>query len=56
MRQVLVALSIVAAFTQTTARAQTQDQSVPRLINITGVFRPADGQPPAAVETAKLAI
>ena len=56
MRQVLVALSIVAAFTQTTARAQTQDQSVPRLINITGVFRPADGQPPAAVETVTLAI
>src|SRR3954468_21740727 len=30
--------------------------SVPRLINITGVFRPADGAPPAAVETVTLAI
>src|SRR3954463_12307542 len=30
--------------------------SVPRLINITGGFRPADGQPPAAVETVTLAI
>ena len=39
--------------------AQSEQQptaSVPRLINITGVFRPADGQPPAAVETVTLAI
>jgi hypothetical protein len=40
-----------------TALAQvSQEPSVPRLINITGVFRPADGQPPAAVETITLAI
>jgi hypothetical protein len=56
MRQVLVPLFIVAALAQTTARAQSQDQSVPRLINITGVFRPADGQPAATVETVTLAI
>jgi hypothetical protein len=30
--------------------------SVPRLINITGVFRPANGQPAAAVETVTLSI
>jgi hypothetical protein len=36
--------------------AQEPSASVPRLINITGVFRPADGQPPAAVETVTLAI
>jgi endosialidase-like protein len=36
--------------------AQEPSVSVPRLINITGVFRPADGQPPAAVETVTLAI
>ena len=29
---------------------------VPRLINISGVFRPADGQPAAAVETVTLSI
>ena len=40
-----------------TALAQvSQEPSVPRVINITGVFRPADGQPPAAVETVTLAI
>ena len=40
-----------------TALAQvSQEASVPRLINITGVFRPADGRPPAAVETVTLAI
>ena len=30
--------------------------SVPRLINISGVFQPADGQPPAAVEAVTLSI
>src|SRR4051812_9003227 len=34
----------------------TQDQSAPRLITITGVYRPADGQPPAKVETVTLAV
>jgi hypothetical protein len=29
---------------------------VPRLINITGVFRPAGGQPPNSVETVTLSI
>ena len=30
--------------------------SVPRLINVSGVFRPADGQPASAVETVTLSI
>ena len=30
--------------------------SVPRLINISGVFRPANGQPASAVETVTLSI
>ena len=29
---------------------------MPRLINLTGVFQPVDGQPPRAVETVTLAI
>src|SRR3954467_3786677 len=47
-------LSVSASVT-----AQTDQQVsplVPRLINITGVFRAADGQPSAAVETVTLAI
>jgi len=46
---------IVALFSFVTF-AQEPSVSVPRLINITGAFRPADGQPPAAVETVTLAI
>src|SRR5215207_1748242 len=30
--------------------------SVPRVININGVFRPADGQPPGSVETVTFSI
>src|SRR3954467_4325329 len=36
--------------------AQSSSTSVPRLINITGVFRPADGQAPATVESVTLSI
>src|SRR3954469_8732893 len=61
MRDVNTALLIVVLLSLPTsvALAQSDQQptaSVPRLINITGVFRPADGQPPAAVETVTLAI
>src|SRR5690242_1991795 len=39
------------------AAAQSpQDQSIPRLITITGVYRPADGQAPGAVETVTLSV
>ena len=54
MRLLRVALSSVLLLSPMVARAQ--DQSVPRLINITGVFRPADGQPPAATETITLSV
>ena len=37
-------------------RAQSSQASVPRVINFTGVFQPADGQPPRAVETVTLAL
>ena len=37
-------------------RPAPQEQSVPRLITISGVFRPADGTPPAAVETVTLSV
>src|SRR6185436_14248734 len=56
MRRVVVAVLLVLLLSSPSAQAQSSDQSVPRLINITGVFRPADGQPPAAVETMTLAI
>jgi endosialidase-like protein len=56
MRQISVAVLLALFVSSSPARAQSPDQSVPRLINITGVFRPADGQPPAAVETVTLAI
>ena len=49
----VLCLGPAAAFGQS---AQEPSASVPRLINITGAFRPADGQPPAGVETVTLAI
>ena len=36
--------------------AQDPSASIPRLITITGVYRPADGKAPAAVETVTLSI
>jgi Chaperone of endosialidase len=38
------------------AQAQDQSASIPRLITITGVYRPADGTPSAAVETVTLSV
>ena len=55
----LVALSLGLTL-PLTARAQSAPAeptvSVPRLIQITGVFQPADGQPPAPVEVVTLSI
>jgi hypothetical protein len=58
MRQLPVLLSSllllslpVAGFAQS-----PQEPSVPRLINVTGVYRPADGQPAGAVATVTLSI
>jgi endosialidase-like protein len=52
-----VALIVVFLLASASVQAQTDQQpSVPRLINITGVYRPASGQPSAPVETVTLAI
>jgi endosialidase-like protein len=51
----VLALALPTAVLAQSARIDSS-LSVPRLINITGVFRPADGQPPASVETVTLAI
>src|SRR3954470_20654401 len=58
MRQVFGVLTIllVSSVMASAQSAQSSSTSVPRLINITGVFRPADGQPPATVESVTLSI
>ena len=59
MRHLLVlrVLSCLFMTSPLVAFAQsTQDQSVPRLITITGVYRPADGKPAANTETVTLSI
>jgi endosialidase-like protein len=38
------------------AAQSTPDQSIPRVITITGVYRPADGKAPGTVETVTLSI
>ena len=43
---IIVMLSISAIIAQ--SLQSLSSQSVPRLINVTGVFRPANGQPPPA--------
>jgi hypothetical protein len=42
--------------TQFLAQSPQPGAAVPHLINISGTFRPADGQPPAAVEAVTLSI
>jgi hypothetical protein len=51
---IVVVLSSSAVCAQSLQSASSQ--SVPRLINITGVFRPANGQPAGPVETVTLSI
>ena len=48
---ILVVVSPIAVLAQSSSPA-----SVPRLVNITGIFRPADGQPLNAVETVTLSL
>jgi hypothetical protein len=55
MRQVLRTVLILLAICHATAEAQSQ-HSVPRLVTVTGTFRPADGQPAGAVETVTVSI
>ena len=60
MRQVFAALSFITLLLLPTVAsaqsAQDPSASVPRLITITGVYRPADGKPLASVETATFSI
>ena len=49
---VVVSASAISAQSSQSASSQ----SVPRLINVSGVFRPANGQPASAVETVTLSI
>ena len=59
MRSVRAALAatVLCLIAHTTMLAQgAQTAAVPRVINLTGVFQPVDGQPPRAVETVTLAI
>src|SRR5688572_12536190 len=47
----------VFAIALTTAHAQSPTvTSVPRIVRVTSTFHPADGKPPAAVETMSLSI
>ncbi len=51
---IIVMLSISAISAQ--SLQSLSSQSVPRLINVTGVFRPANGQPAGGAETVTLSI
>jgi hypothetical protein len=52
---VILLISPLAGFAQSSSQSNPS-ASVPHLITVSGVFRPADGQPPAPVETATLSI
>ena len=53
----VIAVSETAVFAQIPQSPQPSvSTSVPRLINVSGVFRPADGQPPAPTEVVTLGI
>jgi trimeric autotransporter adhesin len=61
MRQIHMALRLILALFLSSGialaqSAQERSSSVPRVIAVTGVFQPADGQPPRAVETVTLAL
>ena len=53
---VVMLLLLLSASVSSAQSVQQPTPSVPRLITITGAFRPADGQPPAPSETVTLAI
>ena len=52
----VVLLSPTVFFAQAPQQSQSTSMSVPRLIRLTGTFRPADGQNPLSVETVTVAI
>ncbi len=49
-------VSVVLLSNTATAQSPASQVSVPRVITVTGVFQPVDGQPPQAVETVTLAV
>ena len=53
---IIVALSSPGTLLAQSTQSSQQSTSVPRLINISGTFRPADGQKPGRVEVVTLAI
>mgnify|MGYP001462604676 CR=1 FL=1 len=52
----LCVLSLLCAFTVSAQSTLPATTSVPRIVRLTGVFVPANGMPPAPVETITLAI
>ncbi len=56
VRALLVLIVVSASAISAQSSQSVSSQSVPRLINISGVFRPANGQPASAVETVTLSI
>ncbi len=61
MNVLLARLSILSVFVLAVAAAPARGQSptvtsVPRILRVTSTFHPADGKPPAAVETMTLSI
>ena len=52
----VVLLSPTVLLAQSPQQSQSTSMSVPRLIRLTGTFRPADGQTPLSVETVTVAI
>src|SRR5690242_16172018 len=53
---VLILLVVVFVVPTVSAAQSAPSVAVPRLIQITGVFQPADGQPPSAVEIVTLSV
>ena len=49
-------VALLASSVAVIAQAQDQSASIPRLITVTGIYRPADGTPPGAVETVTLSV
>src|SRR6187200_2317304 len=56
LRALLVLLVLVPRALLAQSSQTVTSESVPRLISISGVFHPADGQPAGAVETVTLSI
>ena len=58
MRQVCVVVTIMfglllSSWAALAQSVQTDSSAVPRVMNVTGVFRPADGQPPAPLKPSR---